>query len=113
LRLPHVDRAIIAREKIAEYLLSPDHPGSKAGFFTRLGWHREQWEAFAAGLIEHARTNEVTAQQRTAFGMRYIVEGPLRGPDGRLPQVRTVWVIESEEQVPRLITAYPCEVRYD
>jgi hypothetical protein len=107
MKLPGIERAVVTCRKIVEYLLSPDHPASKAGFFTRFGWHREEWEAFAAAMIEHARANDVAAHRHTTFGMRYIVEGPLRGPDGRLPLVRAVWVIESEEQVPRLITAYP------
>jgi len=30
-------------------------------------------------------------------------------PDGRSPLVRAVWLVESGEDVPRLVTAYPLE----
>jgi hypothetical protein len=31
----------------------------------------------------------------------------LQCPDGRAPQVRSVWVIDANADFPRLITAYP------
>lgn len=30
-------------------------------------------------------------------------------PDGRLPQVRSVWIVDSGKEVARLVTAYPLE----
>jgi len=43
------------------------------------------------------------------FGPRYEVEGELAAPDGRRPQVRTVWQQDAGQVAPRLITAYPLE----
>jgi hypothetical protein len=75
-KLPGLERAVVTREKIVDYLLSPSHPTSKAGFFTRFGWTSDAWQALA-------------------------------GPDGRSPMVRTVWMIETEGEGPRLIAADP------
>ncbi len=53
------------------------------------------------------RSDEIAREELSPFGIRYVIEGPLNSPDGRSPLVRTVWFIESSEDMPRLITAYP------
>jgi Domain of unknown function (DUF4258) len=45
----------------------------------------------ADALREHGRTHEVTSQQKTGFGPRYVVEGELNTPTSCRPRVRTVW----------------------
>ena len=44
MKLPDADKAIVSREKAADYLLNPAHPdnGGKAEFFTRLGFRRDR-----------------------------------------------------------------------
>ena len=42
---------------------------------------------------------------------RLVVEGPLTLCDGVVAQIRSVWFIESGEQVARLATAYPLRQR--
>jgi len=109
-RLPNADWAVVADEKIARYLLSPVHPSGrhKAAFFRRFGFTPQHPGALAAALREHACGNEVARLDDTAFGTRYTVEGPLHTPDGRAPLVRTVWFVDHSEELPRLVTAYPC-----
>jgi len=52
-------------------------------------------------------------QQRDAsteadeYGTRYMIEGALNTPDGRNPQVRTVWIIRDDETNPGFVSAYP------
>jgi len=41
------------------------------------------------------------------YGLRYSMDGELESPDGKNPMVRTVWIVESETDGPRLITAHP------
>lgn len=31
----------------------------------------------------------------------------MQSPDGRLPQVRAVWIVDTGKDTPRLVTAYP------
>jgi hypothetical protein len=52
MKLPNADKAIVEREKVADYLLNAAHPdnGGKAEFFMQLGFRREQWEILAAAL---------------------------------------------------------------
>jgi hypothetical protein len=51
----------------------------------------------------------VLAIEDSPFGRRYIVDGALAAPDGRRPRVRMIWFIETGEDVPHLVTAYPLE----
>lgn len=81
--------------------------GRKRNFFTRFGFVSENWEVFADALKLHAAEHEVNKNEASPFGMRYIVEGEIRTPDKRHPQVRVVWFIEANTNLPYLVTAYP------
>lgn len=109
MRLPHALDAVIPREKLADYLLSSAHPTGrgKAWFFQRFGFRAQAWEVLAHALRRHASTQDVVKAERTPFGLRYTVEGPLQCPDGRKALVRSVWLTETGSTVPRFVTAYP------
>jgi len=47
----------------------------------------------------------------TLFGKRYIVDGKLFGSGGKSAFIRSVWFIETGEDIPRLVTAYPLQRR--
>ena len=113
MRLPDAERAIVEREKIADYLLNPAHGygASKARFFAGFGFRIEQWEQLAEALREHGRRHAVARVRETGFGPRYTVEGELNTPGGRRPRVRCVWQMDEGATAPRLITAYPLEVK--
>ena len=110
MKLPNFERAIIPREKITGYLLSPSHTDgrSKAAFFARFGFTVASWQTLAGALLRHAETHEVAKiEVSPPFGTRYVIEGNLETPDGRAPLVRVVWFIDIDEEIPRLVTAYP------
>jgi hypothetical protein len=109
MRLPNAIRARVERGKIEKYLLCHDHPDGapKAQFFERFGFHHSDWHALASALKEHGQNHPVTKVVETGYGTRYIIDGPMRVPDGRAPSVRTVWITEPAASGPRLITAHP------
>ena len=113
MKLPNAAEAIVEREKIVDYLLNSAHRygASKARFFTQFGFGIEQWERLAEALREHGRRHEVARVRETGFGPRYTVEGKLNTPGGRRPRVRSVWQMDEGAIAPRLITAYPLEVK--
>jgi hypothetical protein len=109
MKLPHAKEAVVPQNKIESYLLNPSHPigGSKAGFFLRFGFRREQWNLLADALRQHALENPVASSVSDVDGTTYLVEGSLQTPSGRSPRLRSVWLVETGKLAPRFITAYP------
>lgn len=109
MRLPNAHLARVDRAKVCEYLLNLTHPRgeTKARFFSQFGFTADSWEILGSALLEHGQAHDVASQGETEFGKRYEIDGPLRAPDGRCPNIRTVWNIDPLEIAPRLITAYP------
>ena len=108
-KLPYADGAVVNRRKITDYLLSGRHPDgrSKAAFFSGFGFRTTHWRTFAEALRAHGEDGTVTALTQTPYGVRYNVDGVIQTPDGRNPRVRTVWIVASGEDKPRLVTAHP------
>lgn len=113
MQLPNSHRAIVEREKIAEYLLSDTNPRgqSKAGFFVRFGFNADNWQDLADALVLQGASHSVTSVSETVYGLRYHVDGIIETPDGRNPQIRTVWQFDTGNDYPRLITARPSRRR--
>ena len=109
MKIPRIVQARIDRNKIEEYLLSESHPDGwgKARFFMSFGFTPRQWRVFAEALRRHGEMCPVAAWGESEYGKRYVVDGPLKTPDGRSPNIRTVWIIETGETIPRLVTAHP------
>lgn len=109
--LPNAQLALVKRGKVVEYLLNPAHPdnGGKAPFFVVLGFRREDWETLATALRRLAFSFPVSQSMETIHGKKYIIDGAIETPSGKRPIVRTVWIIDKGEDVPRLVTAYPHE----
>jgi len=112
-KLPSANEAEVPRAKIAHYLLDPNHRAgkSKARFFLSHGFTVERWQELADALRRHVRENDIANQERTPLGERFVVEGSMPLPDGGVASVRSIWFVESGEQVPRLATAYPLRLR--
>jgi hypothetical protein len=107
--LPHADRAVIAPEKVRDYLLSKVHPVGrfKSVVFSALGYRAEEWERLRDDLLALARTGVVSLGRASTFGQRYEVTGILSGPNGREARFVSVWMLPAENEPPRFITAVP------
>jgi hypothetical protein len=103
---------IVAPEKIAKYLLDLGHRdgAAKAKFFIGGGFSPDEPEALAEALKRHFRENKPSERQSDRFGgERIVIDAPMEVPDGRSPMVRSVWGIDEDQTVPRLLTAYPID----
>ncbi|HEX3313587.1 MAG TPA: hypothetical protein VHR72_01795 [Gemmataceae bacterium] len=109
--LPHADAVVVAKEKITEYLLNPLHPdgASKATFFATLGFKNEEWSLLAEAFKELALRFDIVKSVASPHGTKFVVDGVLATPGGKMPKVRTIWIVDDDEQTPRLVTAYPLE----
>jgi hypothetical protein len=109
--LPGAQVAEITEDKVKGYLLNADHPdgATKARFFATMGFTADAWIVFAEALRRLATAIEVAKCIETAYGTKYIVDGPLETPSGRMPVVRTVWIVDRGREIARLVTAYPSD----
>lgn len=107
MKLPFLENAVVEEHKVTTYLLSDERSEGKAAFFAAFGFTRERWDLLRDALLEHGASHEVFLGGNNPFGVKYVVEGPLRTPDGRSPRVRSVWILETGSSAPRLVTAYP------
>lgn len=80
MELPNKAKAQIPLEKIKDYLLS---------------------EAHAVGKSK--------AKYFRSCGTKYILDGELETSNGVMMRVRTIWIIENDDDTPRFVTAYPNE----
>ena len=115
MKVPYLERREIPKRKIVNYLLDLTHPDGrgKAIFFMRFGFTLEKWEQLADALRTHAHEHEVAQVEQSPFGVRYVVEGSLNTADGRNPIVRSVWFVETDQDITRFVTAYALEVNRD
>ncbi len=101
------------KRKVTDYLLNGAHPdnGGKARFFHGLGFSAEDVARFVKALRDVAETGEVVEKIESVYGVKFVVDGALQAQTGKSAAraVRTVWIIERGESVPRLVTAYPNE----
>lgn len=111
--LPNAHLAVIEERKVTHYLLNGTHPdnGGKARFFYGLGFSVEDVGSFITAMRQVAEAGEVVERIESAYGEKFIVDGALPAQAGHSSAraVRTVWIIERGESVPRLVTAYPSE----
>lgn len=110
--LPGIEIVVIEERKVVGYLLAADHPegASKADFFEAHGFRRGDWQALAEALRDHARRQVVADVAPSPYGIKYAVDGPLRSPDGHMPMVRAIWIVDAGAEFPRLVTAYPLDI---
>jgi hypothetical protein len=83
--------AIIAEEKIRDYLLKQLDEGDKSLFLNRAGYTREEWWELHRDLREQILPAEGVLQRKTRFGERYVVTSSITGPNGRTLAIRTFW----------------------
>jgi len=109
MKLPNCEHAYVPRAKLEGYLLALAHPvgGVKARFFRSLGFHEGNTHLLEQELLMIAAAGDVEEIVPSPHGTKYVVDGRIRTPGGRVARVRTVWVVDVGREHPRLVTAYP------
>ncbi len=107
--MPNKSNAIISNSKILDYLLSETHAigKSKARYFRSFGFDETNTPEFRQGLLNIAKTEPVAEVSESVFGVKYVIDGELKTPNGVIIHIRTVWIIESRDSIPKLVTVYP------
>jgi hypothetical protein len=100
----------MCNRKIANYLLSETHivGKSKAKFFGHLVLTKQMSANSSKGLSILPKQNW-SPDTETIFGKKYVIDGELETPNGNMIHLRTVWIIETGDDIPRLVTAHPLD----
>ncbi len=97
--------AIIAIEKVRDYLLTLRAKRDKSGLLNRLGYTRENYHELIRDIRELLPA-EGEFQEKKKYGNYYSVRGVLRGPNGKSLAVKTIWILDLEGDI-RFITLMP------
>lgn len=105
-----VARVAIDSRKLTEYALNPDNPrgADKAVMFQRhLGFTKDNYQLLLQQIESKVLDSEATLQTTDVHGQRYQVDLEIEGVEsGQREIVRTGWIVESKNDVARLITLY-------
>lgn len=109
MRIPNANSAIIAVEKLRDYLLNPAHRrgAAKARLLLACGYRADAWDVLEADLRKQHLTSDITIVSENPYGQRFEIVAPLTTPSGRKIVFSSVWQIDTGTDVPRLITMYP------
>ncbi|MCC7127032.1 MAG: hypothetical protein IT178_19465 [Acidobacteria bacterium] len=107
--IPNADRAIIAEDKLTDYLLNMLHKrgGPKARLLLRFGYRSDNPQALESDLRVQHLSLEVARTHENAYGVVYEIEGPIKTPSARTVRFCSVWQVDTGTDVPRFITMYP------
>jgi hypothetical protein len=106
--LQNGDRAILDIRKLEDYCLSPSHPRGrhKARVFRQaLGLHQEDAGWLRAALLEAAATGDAVPVTTDAWGTYWQLDVIIRRHRKRAV-VRTLWIVRTGEDLPRLVTCW-------
>lgn len=111
MKMPGCDESYVPAGKISDYLLSKthEHGKSKEAFFSSFGFTADTPLEFEEALLKHARERDVQENADSDYGKKYVLQCELKTPDSRNPCIVTVWLVENDATVPKLITAYPAK----
>ena len=108
MKLPFRKNALIPRNKLTKYLLSETHllGKFKAKLFRSLGFNETNVDILEESLLSIAQSNDIKEEISFQYGTKYIIDGKIETPNGKIVKIRTVWIIEEGEKKPRFVTAY-------
>jgi hypothetical protein len=107
--LPGAERAQIDPRKLHGYLLSPTHQIGrfKARFFAALGYAADRWQELDADLREQHLTQDAVPGEVLQEGRLFTISAILKGRNGEVAPVRSVWFVPKDGSPSRFVTAYP------
>ena len=107
--LPRADRAVIPRQKLEGYILNPQHEVGRHKarvFASALGIEQRNWEYLRDQLGEGIVEASPASSRETPWGDLYEAVVDVTGLNAETHPVMTVWLVASQDDPPRLVTAY-------
>lgn len=106
MKLPNREHAVIAPDKLFDYILNAKHKrgGTKARLLIEFGYNPVNWRQLESDIrLCHLGTDADSVRQ-SEYGTRYEIRAALQTPSGRALIVRTIWQVDTGTDYPRLIT---------
>ena len=109
MKLPNKEKVYIPLSKLLDYLLSETHPigKSKSKYLRSVGFNETNIGVLKEGLITIAQSENVKDLLSSSYGIKYIIDGMIHTPNGIFIKMRTIWIIDKDQERPRFVTAYP------
>ncbi|WP_420148038.1 DUF6883 domain-containing protein [Spirosoma sp.] len=96
-----------AERKLTHYLLVFRDKDDKSNYLRLAGYTSENWRLLKQDLLTLAHLGEANPESEDAYGSSYSIVGELKGPNGRLLRVKTIWKRDIDEEITKFITLYP------
>jgi len=116
-KLPNQKNASVSLSKISDYLISETHPVGKwkAKIFQSHGYTQKNIDSLRDGLLSIANEEEVNDiiichRQKKDRSRPFCPNRPrswVKTPSGKELNVKTIWIIDTGQEIPRFVTAYP------
>jgi hypothetical protein len=106
--LPNADKAIVPLEKLRDYSLNPSHDRGKHKarvFASALGMTQTDAPRLRDMILQAVLINEAVETDTNKHGTRYTMDFQALGVNGAVT-IRTAWIIDAGETVPRLVSCY-------
>ena len=97
----------IARRKVTHYLLVWRREDDKSAFLAKAGYTLDFADQLLADLRSQLLPLEAELLDAGEYGDKYLICGGLRGPNGRVLRVVSVWMIEEATGRAKFVTLYP------
>ena len=97
--------AIIAKEKLTEYLLIRQQQNDKSRFLAQAGYTLENWQQLEQDIRKQILSLEATPTRKTRYGQKYVIFGVLVGLNRVKLKVKTIWIVS--DNTTRFVTLFP------
>jgi hypothetical protein len=112
-RLPNAENVKITPSKLRDYALNFEHDSGryKAAFFAQMGYTLDSWQQLEQDIRQQHLIQPAEVGQPSPHGKKYVITAPLKGPNGSVRQVTTVWLFRPGNDFADLITIEPAARR--
>ncbi len=105
MKLP--DDTTIARKKVTHYLLVWREEDDKSAFLSKAGHALENAGQLEEDLRSQLLPLDAEILDRGEYGVKYVIRGKLKGPNGRVLRIVSIWMIENAGGAAKFVTVYP------
>ena len=97
--------AIIATQKLTEYLLIPLPKDDKSEYLAQGGYNLLNWQQLEQDLRQQILYLEAQPTVKTQYGQKYQIIGSLVCPNSKILTIKTIWIVT--EQATQFVTLFP------